>query len=119
MFDPKKVKVVKQVTVPTLSPKPDAPIYVKMLGAIFVGKEIKSAKKPEEGGVEQKPADLALVVNLETGEEMHLICSAVFKANLQDTYPKDTYVGKAFRVAKLGKRAGKRYFDYAIAEIEI
>lgn len=119
-FDPSKVKVVKQVTVPTLSPKPDSPIYVKMLSKIFVGKEIKpSTAQDAEGGAIQKPADLALVVNLETGEQMHLIVSAVMKANVEETYPKDTYVGKSFRISKLGKRAGKRYFDYAIAEIEV
>lgn len=118
-FDPSKVKVVKQVTVPTLSPQPNEPIYVTFLGAIFLGKQIDQKKKDGEEVVNEKPADLALVRNLSTDAEQHLIVSAVVKGNLDETYPKDSYVGKSFRIEKLAKRAGKRYFDYAVAEIEV
>lgn len=116
-FDLTKIKVVKQVTVPTLSAKDGQTLYVKFEGAIFLGKELKKTAKDGEPAKE-KPADLASVVNLETGEQMHLIVAAVVKENLNETYPKEKYVGKSFAISKLGKRAGKRYFDYRVLEIE-
>ena len=65
-----------------------------------------------------EPAHLAPVINLETGEENLLIVAAVVKGNFDEHYPKNAYVGKAFELVKLGKREGKRYFDYSIKEIE-
>lgn len=118
LFDISKIKVVKQVTVPTLSVKDGATAYVKFDGPIFLGKELKKTAKDGEAAKE-KPADLASVINLETGEQMHLIVAAVVKENLNETYPKDKYVGRSFAISKLGKRAGKRYFDYRVLEIEV
>lgn len=114
-FDRSKIKVLKNVTMPTLSLKSGQSAYVKFVGAIYLGKELKPAK---EGDPQQAPANLANVVNLETGETMQLIVSAVVKANINESYPKDGYVGKCFEIAKLAQRAGKRYFDFRLTEIE-
>lgn len=118
MFDPKRVKVLKAVTLPVLSFKAaeaGVPLYLKFTGAIFVGKALKPAAGKEQA---EKPADLAHVVNLATGELCQLVLPEVVKSNLRETYPQDSYVGKSFAIAKLGQRAGKRYVDYSVLEIE-
>ena len=113
-FDPSKVKVVKAVTRPTLSLVPHVPVYVKILKPIYVGKEIKGTEdKPQE-----KPADIADVINLMTGKEQQLVVAAIVKSNLDESYPDATYVKKSFAITKLDKKEGKRYFNYEISEIE-
>ena len=113
-FDPKNVKVVKAVTRPTLSLQPGTPVFVKIIKAIYVGKEIKGTEKKAD----QKPADIADVINLETGKEQQLVVGAVVKANLEEMYEGAKYVGKSFMITKLDKKEGKRYFNYEISEIE-
>lgn len=118
-FDPTKVKIVKNVTLPVLSLKAGQVVFVVIDTAIEKGKELKrtAAADGKEPEVKQEPADICHVTNLETGEQLQFIVNAVVKANLDEAYPKNGYVGKRFRVAKLEKRAGKRYFDFNIAEI--
>ena len=113
-FDPKNVKVVKAVTRPTLSLTPHTPVYVRILKEIYVGKEIKGTEKDAD----TKPADIADIINLETGKEQQLVIGAVVKANFEEAYPKASYVGKSFMITKLDKKEGKRYFNYEISEIE-
>lgn len=114
-FDPKNIKVKKVVTVPVLTPVVDTPLYLKFTGPIYKGKELKGSEKNNK----MEPADLAPVINLETGEENLLIVSAVVKGNFEEHYSKDAYVNKAFELIKLPKREGKRYFDFSIKEIEV
>ena len=112
-FDPDAVKVVKNVTLPLLKKEDDTPIYIKSIGAIFKGKQVngKDAEKME-------PADLMNIINLETGEEMQVICNSVMKSTFNEEYPGDGYIGKCFRVTQM-KVEGKRYKNYSIAEIEV
>jgi hypothetical protein len=120
-FDPTKVKVVKNVTLPVLSLKAGETAYVRIDTKIAQGKEltVSKDKKSGEENANEKPADICQVTNLASGEQLQFIVSAVVKANIEDQYPAHTYVGKSFRIAKLEKRAGKRYFDFNIAEIEV
>jgi len=112
-FNPDEVKVVKNVTLPLLKKEDDRPVYIKSIGAIYKGKQVngKEADKME-------PADLMNIVNLETGEEMQIICNAVMKSTFNEEYPDDSYIGKCFRVTQM-KVEGKRYKNYSIAEIEV
>lgn len=114
-FDPANVTVVKAVTRPVLSLEIDKPVYFTALGAIYVGKEIKQ----KAGDADVKPADIMDIRNLETEQEQQLIAAAVVKANLEETYPKEGYVGKSFKLVKLAKKEGKRYFGYSITEISV
>lgn len=114
-FDPKAVKVKKVVTLPFISPQVGKPLYLTFTGPIYKGKELKGTGEKAK----MEPADLAPVVNLETGEDAILICAALVKGNLSETYEKESYVGKSFMVEKLPKREGKRYFDFSIKEIEV
>jgi len=104
--------VVKQVTLPILKKVDDVTAYVAITGKIFTGKQVsgKDAEKME-------PAQLANVVNLETGEECQIICNSVLKSTLEENYENASYVGKAFAITQY-KVAGKRYKNYKISEIE-
>lgn len=116
-FDPSKLKVKRQVTLPILKLMPDTPVYVRIDGAIFEGKQLKRGDQEN-----MKPADLMNVTDLVTGESMQIVCGEVLKSTLREEYPNDGYVGKAFRITK-GKRkdkeGGRGYFTYAIAELEL
>lgn len=108
-------KVLKNVTLPLIKMVEESPIYVKITGAMFVGKEVKGTGT----AAKMEPAILAHVVNLETGENAQIIIAEVIKGNLKDVYPEDSYVGKSFEFIKHSKREGKRYHDYSITEIEV
>lgn len=110
-----KFAVKKQVTVPLLKQKDDEAVYIKFVGAMFVGKEIKNKR---DGSVEQKPATLANVVNLETGAPMQYIVGAVLQGTLEEEYPNGGYVGKSFAVLKLPQGDGKRYKNFQVMELE-
>ena len=105
-------KVVKQVTLPILKKADNETVYIAVLGPIFQGKQVsgKDAEKME-------PAQLMNCCNLETGEECQIICNAVLKSTLEENYPDEGYVGKAFSIMQY-KVEGKRYKNYKIAEIE-
>lgn len=110
----KAYKITKKITTPLLKHAVGQSVAIRFETAIYVGKEIK---KPGETAKE-KPADLATVIDLETGEEMTYILSAVVKGNLDDLYPGDAIIGHSFAIHKGDKVPGKRYNDFAVVEIE-
>jgi hypothetical protein len=63
------------------------------------------------------PAELANVVDLETGEECQIIVNAVLRGVLDEFYPDAGYVGKAFQIVRHAKAAGKRYNTFSVDEI--
>lgn len=113
VFDPANVEVVNLVTIPLLKKQDDKPIYVIFEGPIYKGKEMQAA----EGKKQMEPAHLARIINMETGEQMEIICNEVMKGSLNDTYPDNGYVGKAFMITQM-KVEGKRYKNYSIKEIK-
>jgi hypothetical protein len=113
-FDPANIKVVKNVTLPILKQEDGKTYYIKITGPIFTGKEIKGEGKEAK----EKPADLANIINLETGEEMQIIMNTVLKSNLEEMYPENGYVDKMFATTR-SAIDGKRYKNYSIQEIEI
>ncbi len=108
-------KVKKILTRPLLKFAKDIPIHVLIEGKMYIGKEMRQ----KEGEKKKEPATLVDVVNLDTGEQCQVICSAVVKSVLNEEYSGDAYVGKAFRITKLGRAAGKSYDAYGVAEIEV
>ena len=111
-----KPVVIKHVTMPTLKLLPDVPAYVKITAPIFEGK----TQPAKEGEAEKKPPMIFNVINLETGEVCQMVAGTVVQREIQDTYKKDSYVGKCFMIVK-GKKKGtgdRGYFTYEIAEIE-
>jgi hypothetical protein len=112
-----KFKVKDQVTMPLLKQKDGEAVYVKLVGAIFVGKEIKNKRS---GEVEQKPAMMVNVINLENHRPMQYIVNAVLQGTLEDDprYNEKKYVGKSFAILKLPQGEGKRYKNFEVMEIE-
>jgi hypothetical protein len=81
----------------------------------FDDKIVTSKVKSKDG---EKPANVATVTDMESGEQMTFIVGSVIEANLHEHYPDDNYVGKIFGFRNLGKREGKRYVDFEVVELE-
>ncbi len=107
----------KLLTRPILKMEQDKPRYVKVEQAMFIGKEIKDSRlKDDDKG--KGPAMILNCINLETGEQVQIVCNAVLKSVLAEEYPNDTYVGKCFMITKMGRQPGKQYNPFHIEEIE-
>lgn len=109
-----QVKKVRNLTLDILKFVEQEPRYVKITGAVFLGKEQKD-KDPEK---KKAPAHLAHCINLEDGTECQIIVAAVVLSVLTDDYPNDSYVGKCFEIVKKNRVQGKAYFPYGVTEIE-
>lgn len=108
-------KKTKLITIPLLKLELDVPVYVKLTGEYFVGKEVKGVGEKAK----MEPAVLCHCINLETGEQQQIILNSVIKANLDEAYANHGYVNKSFEFIKHDKREGKRYNDFSLAEIEL
>ena len=106
-------KVLKVITLPILKKVDGVAVYVKILGEIFTGKEMKG----KDSG-DMAAAELVNVIDLETGEPMQMICNAVLKSTLEENYPDGGYVGLGFSIEQM-KVEGKRYKNYRINQIEV
>jgi len=122
-FDPKNIKVLKNVTLPQLKWKDEVPFYITIKGTIFKAKETTKgrARPATEGAVTApvQPPELVEVLDLTTGELAHLITGTVLAIELRDTYPNDSYVGHSFMITKHKIEGNKRYSTYSIQEIEV
>jgi len=129
-------KIIKHVTLPLIKPIINVPVYIKVTGTMFIGKDISARVKKGEAEEKKKaPATLMNCINLETGEESQIIVPSVLKGILEDDYtehnpdgsikkddagnPVQSYVGKGFSVTKQEKREGKDYFPFSVAEIAV
>jgi hypothetical protein len=111
---PVKFRRVKQITRPVLKLMPENPVYVKITAEIHTG---NSAAKAGSDGQQMKPAQIANIINLETGEEMQLIFPAVLERIMLDQYPGGEYVGQSFEIVKHAPRDGKRYSTFDVCEV--
>lgn len=109
-----KFKVKKLVTLPLWKWKNDQTKYLRFDSAIFEGKELTV----KEGRADEKPAHLANVTDLETGEQCQIIIGFVLESTMNDEYPDNAYVGKTFAITQ-HRDSGKKYNTYSIAEIEV
>lgn len=115
--EPKAIEfeTVRVVNRQLLKFEKDVPRHVMFEGKMHLGKEMKA----KEGEKKKEPATLADVVNLETGEQVQIIISAVVKSVLEEEYPKDAYLGKCFTITKRGKAPGKSYEQYTVIEVKV
>jgi hypothetical protein len=102
------------LTIPQLKLVEGHTRYVKMTGAMHLGKP----QKPGPDGKVKEPATLAPCVNLEDGTECQIILSAVVKGVFEDEYPDNGYVGRCFAITKQGRAPGKAYNQFNVEEIE-
>lgn len=99
-------EVAEQVTRPVLQTKDNEPLYVLFDGPIHIAPDI-TERKPR-GSSEDQAADadakkekrtppmIADVTNLQTGELRVLVIGAVLWRTLEEKYPDNAYVGRAF-----------------------
>lgn len=111
-----KFKKKKVLTRPVLKLVEGEPIYVKLVGEMHLGKDIKDKKGDDDK--KKEPATLIDVINLVSGEEAQIIASAVIKSVLEDNYPNKSYVGLCFEMTKQARQPGKQYNPVHIEEIE-
>ena len=112
---PEGYAVARAVTLPSLSIKQGAgyPLRIDSVMRISQVKEKKGEDKKRE------PATICDCTNVADGEQYIFIVPAVVKENLTRDYPKDSYVGKVFQIANMGKRQeNQRYFDFSILELK-
>jgi hypothetical protein len=107
-------KVVRNVILPTLKLVSGVPHYVKFDSAIIA----KPSKEKVDGEWIEKTINIANVTELESGEQVQIVCGDVLVKNMSEAYPDESYVGKGFMIEK-SDVAGKRYKAYKIAEVEI
>ena len=108
-------KVTKRVTMPTVNPGVNEPRIFRIEDAM----RVSDYKNPDSQKAQEKPATICTVTDMTTGECLTWLVGEVCVKNLERHYPNATYVGKIFGVQKLPKRAGKRYFDFEIMELEV
>lgn len=111
---PAGVTVMRPITMPTLNLRPGEPRILKVTGAMRQSTFVD----PDPSKQKEKPATVMPVVDVVTGEAMTLLLPVVLEKNLVETFPEGEYVGKTFLMEKLGKRPGKRYFDFRLLEVE-
>lgn len=110
--------IERKVTMPLLKQAEGEKVAVYFVSNIYRGRELKQAR----GGVQrEKPADLANVMNLITGELQSFICAALVKSELTENYPNDGYVGKAFIIERGPKKQGgaRAYNTYNVTEVKV
>ena len=106
-------KVVRKVTVPTLSQKGNEVVALKITAPMYIGKVLK----PKEGEAAMPAATLLPCIDLQDNIEKLYVVPAVFKSQLEQDYANDSYVGKSFALQKLPKQEGKRHRNMNIVEI--
>ena len=104
-----KFNTVKNVVTPVLQLQIDKPVYVRFLSECYMGEKIDAATDA---------ATLVLALDMETMDECILVVSFLIKESLHSQYADGAYVGKFFKITKLAKRAGKKYNDYRMVEIQ-
>jgi hypothetical protein len=101
--------VKKVITRPVLKLVVDKPVAFRVDTPLEVGKVVEGDKKP---------ADVFFVTNIVNGQECTVVVPAVLKAELEENYPDNSYVGKYFGIVKREKVEGKRYHNYDIVELD-
>lgn len=106
-------KVKKALTLPVLKLKPGEEVYIQFAGHMHVSKDTGQTMN----GKKMEPATVANVIDLTTGEMHVLICATVLNKEINENYPDDSYVGKAFAITLI-RVPEKKYNLYSIIEIE-
>lgn len=108
-------RIVKHVAVPMLSLKeapPGRAIICKFVDACRVAPKL-------EGYKSSIPGDMYFsTIEARNGTARMLPWTSVFKTEMEKSYPNGSYVGKWFQVTRMPMKEGKRYWTFAIAEVE-
>lgn len=66
----------------------------------------------------REPPTLLPVINLETGDKLEIIASAVIKSTLERSFTGEAYIGESFRMVQHAKPPGKNYRRYTIEHLQ-
>lgn len=107
-------KRARRLTLPNFKLIENTPLRVRFESVMVVGKRIDGDE------ADRKPATIANVTNLDTGELGQIVCPRLLVSELNETFPQDTYVGKSFEIVKGEKKKGKNntYNTMDIFELE-
>jgi hypothetical protein len=112
---PNGIKQKRAVIVPTLNLKVGEPRVLLFVDEMRVSTYVD----PDPKKAKEKPATVAMVGDVQTGEQFLLLVPSVLESSLKETYPDNGYKGLTFYVEKLPKRPSKRYFDFKCVEVEV
>lgn len=116
---PRQFTKLRQVTLGVLKLSPKEPRYIYIVAPMHVSADIAPDAPAKEGAPKKKePATVAHALDMQTGEEGVLICSAMLKSQLQREYPGDGYVGRGFEFTST-KVPDKAYNIVSIAEVDV
>lgn len=108
-------KIVKHVAVPMLSMKeapPGRAIICKFVDVARVAPPLEGFKSPIS-----TPMYIS-TIEARNGTARTLPWTQVFRQEMDKAYPNGAYVGKWFQVTRMPMKEGKRYWTFAIAEVE-
>lgn len=107
--------VKRQVTMPTLSMKETGASRILQFNEAM---HVSTYKDPDPSKAKEKPATVAAVTDMESGEVLQFLVPSVVQSQLEREYPEQAYVTKVFQITCQGKRPSKRYRDFTIIEVE-
>lgn len=107
---PRGYRIARRATAPLISISHEKELAFIVDGEIV---EQDSAMSSTPGG---RAMRVVAITRMDTGEEANLVVPTVMESALRRT--PGGYVGKAFLVQHIGKRAGKRYNDIEVYELE-
>lgn len=115
---PEGFKVKRSVTLPSLAIKKPGECHVLRFDSAMRVSDVMDKKKADDG-TPRKPATIANVTELSTGEQFIFIVPTVVVKNLERDYKDDAYKGLIFQITNKGKRTeGQSYNDFSILELE-
>ena len=131
---PKGFRVTRTITMPSLTMKEASGARILRFDSRM---ELSTYIDPDPKKAKEKPATVANVTDMESGEVFKFLCPSVVEANLRRDYDANikisgegkaakvseddgehTYVGRMFQIQCMGKRPNKRYRDFSIKEVE-
>lgn len=114
-------RIARVLTLPVLALAIDAPVYVKIDQLFIDG--TPAGEMPDQEALDkgiQQPRKVR-VIDLQTGQMMHLIIGDSLFHILAGEYPEDTYVGRGFSImrtrVKRGRVGGTN--AYTVAELDL
>jgi len=112
---PEGIVMKRRLTVPSLVMKTKGEVRF-----LAIADALRTSKVPGKitNGVQEKPATICTVGDVQTGEVFTWLVPAVVQSTFTQEGEGDWYVGKCFMVENLGKREGKRHVDFAVAEVD-
>lgn len=116
------LEVVEQITVPFLVMEVDKDYYLRFVTAIAAdttsfSERVRKSKKEEEGNKE--PIHIATVIDLSTKQKARLVVHSVLESTIVEARANDAYVDKIFKIRKVSKTQGKRYFTFNVTEMRV